>query len=120
MRTAFILITILFRVVLVLAQPTQTIRGKVTNLSTQEPLPIAAVGLNTNTSISTFTDSNGHFIMENITVGRHDILVTCTGFEPAIAGAVTLGSAKETFLNIGLRPTATQLQEVVIKPTINK
>lgn len=120
MRTAFLFIPMLFWAIALFAQPVQIIRGRVTDRSSQAPIPFAALTPDSKAAASVITDSNGNFVIENITVGRHDLLVTCTGFEAALISPVLVSSAKETFLSIALWPSATQLQEVVIKPALNK
>lgn len=104
-----------------LAQPTQTIRGTVTNRYSNSPVPFASVvQLTSLAGVGANTDSQGNFAIPNVPVGRYDLKATCIGFEPAIIREVIVTSAKQTFLNIVLTESTDELNEVVIKAQVNK
>lgn len=100
---------------------TQTIRGIVLDKNSRKPLPSATVQLlNTQPRIGTISSSTGNFKLENVPVGRYDLQVSFIGYEPMIIREVVVTSAKETFVTATLKETGVTLQDVVIKPTVNK
>jgi len=102
-------------------QPIQTIRGIVTDNASNAPLPFATVIiLNTNPLIGTITDSQGNFILNNVSYGRYNIQVTMVGYETLIVNEVAVSAAKEVFLNIPIKEKVISLSEAVIRPKINK
>lgn len=102
-------------------QPTQTIRGTVTDGTTQQPVPYATVVLlSTDPPIGTTTDLDGKFELNNVPVGRYDLQVSFIGYEPTILKEVVVTSAKETVVNVGMQENVTSLGEVVVKANVNK
>jgi hypothetical protein len=103
------------------AQPTQIIRGVVINQSSNLPVPFASIAqLGTSAHFGTKTDSLGNFTIQNVPVGRYDLKVTCVGFEPTIVREIVVISAKQTFLTITLKENNALLNEVVVRPKVNK
>ncbi len=119
LRNFSIVFLLLISVRLIAQQPTQTIRGTVVDEGSNMPLPYAAVGLQ-NTSIGTTTDSLGNFTLKNIPIGRYDIIVSFMGYEPFVIREIQLTSAKEVFLIVSMKENATELDEIVISPKVNK
>jgi hypothetical protein len=99
---------------------TQTIRGTVTEVATGLPLGYANVILVNLPAIGAVTDSLGQFRMNNVPVGRYDIQVTSLGFKPTLYNEILVTSAKEVYLEIPMTEDALLLDEVVIRPQINK
>lgn len=96
-------------------EPVQTIRGTVTEKSTGTPIPGAGIKLTSVNPVKVVTtDENGEFRMENIPVGRHNLVIIAQMYNPASANNLMLTSAKELVLNIGLEETVTMTEEVVI------
>lgn len=105
-----------------LAQATvQSIRGTIYDATSHSPLPYGSVVLmNINPQIGVSADSLGNFILKGIPVGRYDLEVSYMGYNSAIIREITLTSAKEVVLDITLQENITSLEEVIIRPTINK
>src|SRR5690625_4516487 len=101
-------------------RPVQTIRGIVTDHASGAPLPFASVGLPDMPQIGAATDEDGKFVIRDVPVGRHDLQASSVGYEPALIREVLVTSAKEVYLEIRLRETVLQLDEVVVSPRINK
>ena len=101
-------------------KPVQTIRGTVIDKASGSPLSFVSVGLLDLPSMGTTTDDEGKFAIKNVPVGRHDLQVTFVGYEPAVFREIMLTSAKEVYLEIQLKENVQQLEEVVIRPRINK
>ena len=93
----------------------QTIRGRIIDKESQEPLIGATVAiLTTNPAMGTTTDVNGNFRLDKVPVGRHTLRISYIGYEEQILPELLLGSGKELVLNIGLSESFKKLQEVVI------
>lgn len=98
---------------------TQTIRGKITDKSSGNPIPYATLIVD-NSSQGTTTDEQGNFTFPSIVIGRHSVTVSYIGYEKAIIKEILLTSAKEVYLDITLTESPTELGEVVVRPEINK
>ena len=118
-RNASVFILLLLSVQLFAQQPTQTIRGTVVDEASNMPLAYSTVGLQ-NTSIGTTTDSLGNFTLKDVPIGRYDLVVSFMGYEPVIIREIQLTSAKEVFLNITMKEKAITLEEIIIRPKVNK
>jgi hypothetical protein len=119
-RSAFILCLLIF-CKQAFAQTTQTIRGTVIDEASNQPIGAAAVILlNTNPAIGAYTDSLGNFTIPKVPVGRYDLQVTFIGYESSIVREVILVSGKQTFVSISLKENVAQLEEMLIKPRVNK
>lgn len=101
-------------------KPVQNIRGVVTDHDSGSPLSFVSVGLLDVPGIGATTDNEGKFIIRNVPVGRHDLQATFVEYEPAVYRELMLTSAKEVYLEIQLKESVQQLDEVVIRPRINK
>lgn len=101
-------------------RPVQTIRGTVIDKASGSPLSAVSVRLSDLPGMGTTTDDEGKFTIKNIPVGRHDLQATLVGYEPAVFREIMLTSAKEVSLEIQLKENIQQLEEVVIRPRINK
>lgn len=120
-RTVFIFMLVFLTTIQVFAQPSQTIRGTAIDNASNTPVAFATVMLlNTNPLIVATTDSLGNFALTNVPVGRYDVKVSCVGYDPAIIREVLVSSAKQTFLTIQLKENISLLDEIVVKPSVNK
>ncbi|HMQ05659.1 MAG TPA: TonB-dependent receptor [Saprospiraceae bacterium] len=101
--------------------PVQNIRGVVLEEGIENPLPFASIViLKTDPLIGVSADEKGHFLLENIPIGRYDIQISYLGFQSVIVKEIVVGSAKEPFIKVGLREMSNVLDEIVIKPRIIK
>src|SRR5690606_16448313 len=66
------------------------------------------------------TDESGSFTIEHIPVGRYDLEVSCIGYETAIVKEILLSSAREVYLEIMLTESFTVLDEITLRPKVNK
>lgn len=104
-----------------LAQSSQVVTGVVTDKITSLPIQFASVSvLNSQPFIGTVTDSLGGFILPFVPTGRYDIEVSFIGYHKRVIREVLVVSGKQTQLDIDLEESLTQLDEVVIRPTLNK
>lgn len=99
---------------------TQSIRGTVVDVASGYPIAYASVALLERPGTGAITDSSGHFIIKNVPVGRHDIQASFVGYESAIFKEILVTSSKEVFLNIPLKEAIRELDEVTVRPSLNK
>lgn len=118
MKTLF-LIAFLSISLIGFAQNNNTIRGVVFDKASNEKISFATVAIK-GTDKGIITDTLGIFKLDNIPVGRYDIEVSFMGYNPSVIREVLISSGKELFLEIPLTEQAMQLDEVVIRPKINK
>src|SRR5690554_3967378 len=121
-RTILILVFIsLLQATIYAQQPTQSIRGNITDQYSHEAVAFATVIiLNTDPVIGTISNDEGYFELKDVPVGRYNIQVSFIGYEPAIIREVQVISAKETLIDIQLKESQTRLDEIIIKPKVNK
>src|SRR3989304_2227264 len=94
----------------------QTVKGTVTDKESQITLPGANVLiLGTNPLLGTVTDMEGSFKIENVKIGRYNIQISYVGYEPVTIPEILVSSGKEVVLNINLKESVNQMEEVVVK-----
>jgi len=119
-KSVFVM-TMLWFAGLLMAQPVGNIRGMVTDGASGQTLPgVTIVVANSNPIIGTTTDAEGHFRLNNLAVGRYDIRCSYIGYEPAVYREVMVSSGREVQLEITMRESVQQLEEVTVRPTVNK
>ncbi len=116
-----LLLTIVFVGVICAQEPLQKIKGKVYDADSEMPIPgVNVVILDTNPQQGTITDMDGNFVIDKVPVGRYSIQISFMGYEPVVLPEVLVGSGKEVVLNVALKETFQQLNEVVVKPQQRK
>lgn len=108
----FILITVVAK-----AQLSQTLRGKVTQATTQKPILNATVRLSGNQS--TVTDNEGNFSFENILVGRYTITVEAADFRSYQYNSLLIDAGKQRIFDVALEEMGGQLPGVQVHPVNN-
>ncbi len=112
---------ILFSFISVITFPqeiTQVLKGKIVDEDTRIPLPGASVVLpGTSPLVGTSTDLNGNFRLEKVPVGRYELRISYMGYESYLIRELLVGSGKEVVLNIGLKESVINMNEVEIKAT---
>ncbi|MEJ2596473.1 MAG: TonB-dependent receptor, partial [bacterium] len=66
------------------------------------------------------TDQEGSFIIEEIPVGRYNLLFSYVGYESFIMREVVVGTAKEAFLDVGMRELVYEMDEVSVAANVSK
>ncbi|HPJ47244.1 MAG TPA: TonB-dependent receptor, partial [Tenuifilaceae bacterium] len=99
------------------SQPiTQVLKGKVFDIESQETLPGANIIIvGTNPLLGTTSDVDGNFKIPNAPLGRHSIQISFVGYDPVVIPEILITSGKEVVLNVGLKQTINQINEVVVK-----
>ncbi|WP_188934035.1 TonB-dependent receptor [Dyadobacter endophyticus] len=101
---------------LAFAQPAQTVKGRVVDTESQQPVIGANVIITSVTPIlGGVTDTEGNFRIEKVPVGRHSFKITSIGYDDAFVQEINVGSGKEVELNVKLTESFRSLNEVVVK-----
>lgn len=98
---------------------TQTVRGLVADKVSGKPLSAISITIE-NSQLSTSTNDEGTFVLDNVPIGRHTILVTGAGYETVIIKELLVGTGKELSLEIPLTEKYITLESVIVTPKVNK
>ncbi len=100
---------------------TQTIRGSVIDKISKSPLPGATVLiLNSNPLVGSTTDPDGNFKLNKVSVGSHTLKVSFIGYKDITLPNVIVNSGKEVVLTIAIQEDIVQMDEIVIRPDVEK
>lgn len=99
---------------------TQIVRGIVIDGASGHPIPYATVMLADNPGIGTVTDDKGYFSLDKVSIGRHSVKALFMGYEPNVIREILVTSSKEVYLEIPLKESIKELDEVVVKARANK
>ncbi len=102
--------------VLVFSQATGTLKGKIVDKSTKEPIPFANVVIEMNgvQAGGATSDFDGNYIIKPINPGRYDVRCSYVGYKTLLTKGLVIGAGKIEFFNIELEPTALALTEVEV------
>ncbi|MFC2112643.1 carboxypeptidase regulatory-like domain-containing protein [Bacteroidota bacterium] len=104
-----------------LAQPTQTIRGRVFDQESYMPLLGANVFiLEAGPITGVISGENGNFEIKDVPVGRYNIMVSHMGFKSFVARDVVVGSGKEVFLDVGMREFIVEMEGIDVAANVSK
>jgi hypothetical protein len=96
----------------------RSIKGKVIDVTTKEPLPFVNVFL-ANSTIGTSTLSDGTFLIQGIAIGKYDLVASYVGYKPFSVAVdfseKTNGYTKEVQLTIELEQEAKELLAIVVR-----
>ncbi len=111
--------TILFIILLFpffcIAQRMQVIKGKIVDKETKTPLIGCTVGISDiKPPLGTVTDSNGEYIIYNVPVGKHTVIITYLGYETRTLPDVLITTAREVILPVELEENINTIKEVTI------
>lgn len=102
-------------------KPSQTVRGYVFDQVSKQPVEGAEIYLqDTEPLIGTATLADGSFMIENVPVGRHVLIIKHIGFQPGLEDVVVEGG-KPLYIEVSLYPSYNELETVTIssKPFIS-
>ena len=99
----------------------QTVRGKLTNHSSQKPLAGASVSIFKSEKLvaGSVTDSLGSFQILNVNPDRYKISISFTGFA-SFEDELLVISGKESVVNASLMESSTLLKEVEVRASSNE
>lgn len=95
---------------------TQSIRGRVIDKDTRQPLPGVNITLMDDPEDirGTVTDAEGYFALKALSIGRHELRFTFIGYLPQLVNNVQVNSGRETILNIELEESAIEMDAVEV------
>ncbi len=96
---------------------TGSVKGRVFNEKSNEPVPFANVFI-VGTTIGSTTDFDGNFIITGITPGFWKLGASSVGFEQYFSEEFQITSTRQAFIEIPMKETALQLQTVVIRTEV--
>ncbi|NJI72658.1 TonB-dependent receptor [Sphingobacterium kitahiroshimense] len=94
----------------------QTISGFVYDSASGQALQDVSIVIMGSYPISTKTNMDGKFILENIPIGRYELRISFTGYESQIIKEVLVGSVHQVYIEVPMYENAITLQEVESKP----
>ena len=92
---------------------TGSIRGRVSNLLTNEKLPKVSVSLD-ELSLETLTDSTGTYVLTGLRPGVYNLFFSHIGYKDHTAFDVQVTNARATILDISLESVADTIKEVQV------
>ena len=107
-----LLLTISFTATSLLAQTTktQTIKGRVIDQATGQPLVGATVLIkDSNPAIGTFTGENGEYRLPKVLVGKYSLLCSYSGYQKEIEYDLVVTSSKELTVNFEMNSMVIQV-----------
>ena len=100
---------------------TQVIKGKILDAQASYPLIGASVILvNSDPIQGAVTDTEGHFVIENVPVGRQTLAVQYIGYKNITVPNILVTAGKEVIVELKLEESVESLSEVVITSDSNK
>ncbi len=101
-------------------QLTQTIRGRVFDNVTQQPLEGAAVRTaDTLNPIGAYSDENGRVELQNVPVGRQTLIITYIGYEPKVLQNQLVVSGRELVVQVPMTEQVLEQDAVEISTKKN-
>lgn len=100
---------------------TQNVKGTVVDKDSKTPLPYVNIIIqNTDPLKGAITNASGQYKIEKVPLGRYNIQFTYMGYETFLMREVLVTSGKEVVLNVELKESSVQMEEIVIEASENK
>lgn len=99
-----------------IAQPTQTVRGKIFDAETNYPLIGVRIEIITEDSVKRFgaySDIDGRFIIGNVPVGKHALVASYMTYDTKHI-TIEVNSGKESIVNLPLQESFVEVEEVTV------
>lgn len=117
MKNLYLISFFLILTINAFAQPTQNVRGKVFDSETKFQIVGAKIEIFTNDSLTKYravSDPDGLFIIENVPVGKHEMLVKYPTYDNKTL-TIEVNSGKETVVDVPLVERIIEVETVVVK-----
>ncbi len=95
-----------------------TIKGRVYNAKSNEPIEFANI-LVQGTTIGSTSDLDGKYIFTGIKPGFVRLVVSSVGFETTVSAEIQVQGNQTTFVDIAVPEAAFAIQEVVVRQNLN-
>jgi len=92
---------------------TGTIHGKIVDETTQSPLPLVNVMIET-TQRGAASDLQGNFLIEKVPPGTYNLRFQMIGYEMRIVPNVVVTAGRKTFLKVELKSTILESDSVIV------
>src|SRR5690554_2847812 len=96
---------------------TGTVKGRVFNMKTNEPLEFATIRIQ-GTVNGTTTDLEGNYVIES-NPGFYRLEVSYVGFETTLSPEIHIQGNQTVFIDVADPESSTLIDEVVVRPTMN-
>ncbi|MCP4458979.1 MAG: carboxypeptidase-like regulatory domain-containing protein [Cytophagales bacterium] len=94
---------------------TQTIKGGIVDEQSKSAMIGATVlVVGSDAILGEVTDVKGYFKIPYVPIGRHTLKITSVGYESATLSEMSVTSGKELILNVDLKESILQMNEVVV------
>ena len=93
------------------------IKGRIFNISNNEPIPFATVYIDS-TNNGTTSDIDGIYKLENLDPGTYNIACSFVGFDKKLFYEVIVSNVKPTILDFALSESTLNLDAVIITPNL--
>lgn len=115
-KNMLVLGLLMFTVVNISAQSlTSSIKGTISDKNSKQPLIGASIlVLETNPLIGTTSNALGEYVLNKVSVGRHNIKVKFLGYEEVFLSNIEVNSGKQLVLNIQMEETVLRSKEITI------
>lgn len=123
MRTVLVFTLIIFATIHCFGNEliSQTVRGRITDRQTLQPLPGANIIIpGTDPLLGAASDDMGYFEIRQVPVGRVDIRITYMGYHEIVLSGLSHIAARELVLNIEMEPAILSGAEVVVTASQTK
>ncbi|MBP6625374.1 MAG: carboxypeptidase-like regulatory domain-containing protein, partial [Chitinophagaceae bacterium] len=98
---------------------TQTLRGQVIEKNIQKPIMGATIQIE-GTSLGAVSDIEGNFSIQDIPIGRHQLICTAMGFKELVLPNILIQSGKEMVITIAMEEKIHERKNIVIKGNSKK
>lgn len=95
-----------------------TIKGRIYNAKTNEPIEFANI-LIQGTTIGSTSDLDGNYIFTGIDPGFFRLVVSFVGFETTVSPEVQVQGNQTVFVDVSVPESSVQIQEVVVRQNLN-
>lgn len=94
---------------------TQTVRGTIKDIDSNQPLfGATVVVINSDPLLGGTTDMDGRFNIPNVPTGRIDLQIRMLGYEELTLPNILVNSAKESVLKVNMQESVIQMKQVEI------
>ncbi|MCB0481881.1 MAG: carboxypeptidase-like regulatory domain-containing protein [Flavobacteriales bacterium] len=125
-KNLFALLVIIFSLFSIAHAQQGSIKGKILDTETGEPLPFVNVSIEQGGNLITgaSTDFDGVYVVKSLSPGKYDVKVKFVGYKPMMRTDVVVNSDKITFLDIKMETTAVEMEAFIVEgykvPLISK
>jgi hypothetical protein len=116
LKALFLFFLVLFLAGSSFAQRTQTVKGRILDADSREPLSGVTMILMINNAdkLGSISDDDGYFQIADVPIGRHSLTAQFIGYEKVVLNNILVGSGKEVTLNIEMLEATSNLKETVV------